>query len=164
LGEASEKFIRDRSLDKFVPQAKAYLETYPDKFQIPQDVAVDVDGQRKEMDIDQLPSDGMIIDIGEKTIINYEKMIASAGTLFVNGPAGVYEKEIGSKGTQRLWRALAQAPGFTVIGGGDTVASANHFIDTDQLDFISTGGGALVRYISGVQLPLIDAMEMGAKN
>ncbi len=159
LGEASEEFIYDRSLDKFISQARTYLEAYSDKIHFPQDVAVRIEENRKEIMIEQLPSHGMIVDIGEKTIVNYENIISKAGTLFVNGPAGVYEKRISAKGTKRLWNALAKARGFTVIGGGDTVASANHFIDTDQLDFISTGGGALVRHISGVQLPLIEAMK-----
>jgi phosphoglycerate kinase len=90
---------------------------------------------------------------------DYEARIAAAGTIFVNGPAGVYEQEVGAEGTRRLWRAVAAADGTSVIGGGDTVSSAGRFIDTDQIDFVSTGGGALIRYLSGVRLPLLEAMN-----
>lgn len=163
LGEKTEKFIKDRSLDKFVIEAKEHLLDYPDKIKVPQDLAFAQNEERKEVLIRNLPVNEVIIDIGEETIRNYENVVKEAGTIFVNGPAGIYEKEIGAKGTKRLWAALTEAPGFTVIGGGDTVASASRFIDTQRLGFICTGGGALIRYIGGKKLPLLEAMEKAAK-
>lgn len=163
LGEKTEKFIKDRSLDKFVIEAKEHLLDYPDKIKVPQDLAFAQNEERKEVLIRNLPVNEVIIDIGEETIRNYESILREAGTIFVNGPAGIYEKEISAKGTKRLWAALTEAPGFTVIGGGDTVASASRFIDTQRLGFICTGGGALIRYIGGKKLPLLEAMEKAAK-
>jgi phosphoglycerate kinase len=163
LGEISEKFIKDRSLDKFVPQAKEYLSRYATKLYFPLDVAVEENGNRRELSIHDLPAGGLIIDIGEKTIATYEKLLNQAGTIFVNGPPGIYEKETGAKGTVRIWSCIAEAPGFSVIGGGDTVSSAKRFIDTDKIGFISTGGGALIRYLSGQRLPVLDALRKAAK-
>lgn len=159
LGEKTDKFIKDRSLDKFVVEAKEHLERYPDKFRVPRDLAFEKEGRREEVSVEKLPVDEMIMDIGEETIRAYEDVLKQAGTVFVNGPAGIYEKEISAKGTKRLWAALTEAPGFTVIGGGDTVASAIRFIDTGKLGFVSTGGGALIRYLGGRKLPLLEAME-----
>jgi phosphoglycerate kinase len=160
LGEGSEQFIRDRSLDAFVPQAAAHLESYREKIAMPVDVAVERDGQRIEIPVADLPVPEPIIDIGAATIAKYERHIAGAATIFVNGPAGVYEREVGADGTRRLWSAIAAASGTSVIGGGDTVGSAARFIDTSNIDFVSTGGGALIRYLSGQRLPLLTAMGL----
>jgi phosphoglycerate kinase len=163
LGEISEGFIKVRSLDQFVSQAREYLSSYPEKLLYPQDLAVDDKGKRREITIEDLPADGMIIDIGEETIGTYGELLNKAGTIFVNGPAGIYEKEIGSKGTSRLWSIIAGCRGFSVIGGGDTVSSASRFIDIDRIGFVSTGGGALIRYLSGERLPVLDGLEKAAR-
>ena len=89
----------------------------------------------------------------------FEREIAGAGTVFVNGPPGAYEQPGADLGTQRLWGSVAAAPGRTVIGGGDTVASAVRFIDLAAIDFVSTGGGALIRFVGGQTLPLLEAMR-----
>jgi phosphoglycerate kinase len=162
LGEKTEKFIKDRSLDKFVTEAKEHLGRYPDKFKVPRDLAFEQEGKRVEVVVESLPVKEMIVDIGEETIRDYESVLKKAGTIFVNGPPGVYEKEISAKGTKRLWAALTGAPGFSVIGGGDTVGSASRFIDTSKLGFVCTGGGALIRYLGGKKLPLLEAMEKAA--
>jgi phosphoglycerate kinase len=133
LGAPSEKFITDRGLQKFIEPAKSYLQKYPGKLLIPQDFAVDDNSQRRELTVDELPVDRMIIDIGKKTVAEYEKTLKKAGTIFVNGPAGVYEKEIGAYGTRALWKIIGEAPGFSVIGGGDTVASATRLGDLDKI-------------------------------
>jgi phosphoglycerate kinase len=162
LGPGSEQFIADRSLDVFIPEAKEHLAAFPDKIQMPVDVAVERGGRRVEIAVDDLPAAEPIVDIGEVTMALYEERIAAAATIFVNGPAGVYERENSAEGTRRLWSAVAASPGTSVIGGGDTVSSAGRFIDPASIDFLSTGGGALIRYLSGQQLPLIEAMTSGA--
>jgi len=122
-------------------------------------VATSVDGRRNEMPVGDLPTDAMILDVGAETISAFEREIAIAGTVFVNGPAGAYEQPGADVGTRRLWAAVAAAPGKTVIGGGDTVASAGQFVDLGEIDFVSTGGGALIRFVSGQSLPLLDAFR-----
>jgi phosphoglycerate kinase len=162
LGEPSEQFIRDRSLDAFLAPAAEYLAAYADKIRVPVDVAYDGGGTRVELKVNELPAAAPIIDIGLETIEAYRRIIASAATIFVNGPAGVYESEVGSRGTRELWSAIAAAGGHSVIGGGDTVASARRFVDLNDIGFVSTGGGALIRYLSGQPLPLLEAMEKAA--
>jgi phosphoglycerate kinase len=159
LGEPSEAFIRDRSLDGFIPQAAGYLDHYADRIRMPVDVAVNDNGTRREFGVEELPVESMIVDIGPRTIEDYQRNIESAATIFVNGPAGVYESDIGADGTRSLWQAVAAASGRSIIGGGDTVASARRFIDVDAVGFVSTGGGALIRFLSGQPLPLLKAME-----
>lgn len=158
LGSGSENFINDRGLEEFVPIAKDYLQRFPKQILMPTDVAVD-QGGRRELPVAQLPIDDLIIDIGEETIARYEEVLGGAQTIFVNGPPGVYERAEGAEGTRRLWNAVAASPGTTVIGGGDTVASAAAFVDLDKISYVSTGGGALVRYLSGTELPLLKAMR-----
>lgn len=162
LGEASETFIRDRSLDAFLEPAAEYLQTYPEKIRVPIDVAIDWEGSRVEIPVTGLPAQAPIIDIGAETVRAYRSAIDEAATIFVNGPAGVYESEVGSKGTQELFTAIADADGFSVIGGGDTVASARRFVDLADIGFVSTAGGALIRYLSGQPLPLLAAMTKTA--
>ncbi len=158
LGQGSERFIEDRGLESFVPVAADYLSRFPEQILMPTDVAI-ADGGRREISIKDLPVDDLIVDIGEETISRYEQVIADARTIFVNGPPGVYEREESAEGTRRLWNAVADTAGTTVIGGGDTVASAAAFVDLDAINYVSTGGGALVRYLSGVELPLLRAMR-----
>lgn len=152
-------FIADRSLDSFIPQAAELLSTYGDRIEIPVDLAVDRSGVRSEIGVHDLPADRAIVDIGSRTVATYETYISDAATLFVNGPAGIYESSISEYGTRALWTAIASAKATSVIGGGDTVASARRFIDLADISFVSTGGGALIRHLSGQNLPLLDAME-----
>ncbi|MFQ6067711.1 MAG: phosphoglycerate kinase, partial [bacterium] len=159
LGSPTERFITDRGLVKFVEPAKEYLKDYPDKLFYPLDFAVDDEGKRYEVSVDELPVEKQIIDIGPKTIEKYEKIIEKAGTIFVNGPAGIYEREIGAYGTKELWRIIGEAKGYSVIGGGDTVASVALLADLSKISYVCTGGGALIRFLSGMKLPLVEAMK-----
>ena len=159
LGKPSEDFIKNRSLDKFIPPAQDYLARFPKKLMVPADVALDDEGKRREVSVADLPVERLIIDIGRETIEGYCRIVERAGTIFVNGPPGVYEKPMGEEGTRRLWAAIVTSPGHSVIGGGDTVSSATRFVDTGKINYVSTAGGALIRFLSGVRLPLIKAME-----
>jgi phosphoglycerate kinase len=163
LGAPTTAFINDRSLDAFIPRAAELLEVYGDRIEVPTDLAFNEDGERREVAVADLPTDHLLIDVGSETVAAYEAVIADAATLFVNGPAGVYESAAGEYGTRSLWEAVAASNGYSVIGGGDTVASARRFVDPGDIGFISTGGGALIRFLSGQPLPLIDAMENAAK-
>jgi phosphoglycerate kinase len=163
LGSPSEKFITDRGLEKFVAPAREYLKDYPDKLRIPLDFGIDDGGRRHEVSADELPIESLIIDIGAKTIEEYGKILRKAGTIFVNGPAGIYEQEIGAYGTKELWKIIGEARGYSVIGGGDTVASAARLGDLSKINHVSTGGGALIRFLSGKKLPLVEAMKKARK-
>lgn len=160
IGKLYEKWLSDHDLTVFVDQAKELLRDYKDKFILPVDFAVEENGVRKEVNLDELPlDDKMFLDIGENSIAAFESAIAEAGTIFVNGPAGVYENPIFAEGTRRVWKAVAAAKGYSVIGGGDTVTAASKFVDVADIDYVCTAGGAMVRFLSGKTLPLIRAMS-----
>ncbi len=159
VGAATKKFLADRGLDVFIPEAKELLAKWGDKYLVPLDLACEESGARVEIDVSELPMDRIFPDIGEKTIALFKKGIASAGSVFVNGPAGMYEKPLWEKGTREIWRAIESAPGYTVVGGGDTINAATKYCDLAKFGYVCTGGGAMVRFLAGKRLPLIDAME-----
>lgn len=159
VGEINKKFIKDRKLDVFIKPAREYLKKYGSKIMYPLDLAYEEDGLRKEVSLVQLPVNNICMDIGHKTIEIFKEELSKAGTIFVNGPAGVYENKIFEDGTKSIWNAIAEAKGYSVIGGGDTVSAAQRFIDTSKINYVCTAGGAMVRFLSGVKLPLIEAMK-----
>ncbi len=158
VGETTRAFILDKGYGHFIEQAREYLANHRDHIVYPKDVAIEKDGKRLSVEPDEIRDDMMILDIGDQTIDDYLPIIAEAKTILVNGPAGVYENELFENGTRTLWNAVADAPGFTVVGGGDSVTSFAKFVDIAKINYVSTAGGALIRYLSGVELPLIKAM------
>jgi phosphoglycerate kinase len=159
LGKKNEKFLKDKSLDVYIEPAKEYLRDYPGKIVFPCDLAYEKDVERQEISIDKLPIEEMFVDIGEKTIEILKKEIQAAGTIFVNGPAGIYENKLFERGTKAIWNAIAEANGYSVIGGGDTVSAAQRFIELEKINYVCTAGGAMVRFLSGKTLPLVAAMK-----
>ena len=159
LGLKQDQYLTDRGLDAFVPQAAKYLQEYPGRIAMPLDLAYAESGERREIAVADLPAEHLFMDIGERTIAAYEAELSAAKTIFVNGPPGVYERAEFAAGTRTIWQAIAASPGYSVIGGGDTVTAATSFVDTADIDYVCTAGGAMVRYLSGTRLPLIEAME-----
>jgi phosphoglycerate kinase len=148
---------------KLLSKAKQLLEDNSDNFELPQDVAVDADGARKEMDIAQIPSSASVLDVGEKTIDHYSKFIRGAGTVFMSGPPGAFEYDEFAKGTEMLLKSMAASFGTTIVSGGHLTASLSKFGIQDSIDHVSTAGGALVQYLAGKRLPLMDALERSAR-
>ena len=148
---------------ELLSKAKQLLEDNSDNFELPQDVAVDADGARKEMDIAQIPSSASVLDVGEKTIDHYSKFIRGAGTVFMSGPPGAFEYDEFAKGTEMLLKSMAASFGTTIVSGGHLTASLSKFGIQDSIDHVSTAGGALVQYLAGKRLPLMDALERSAR-
>ena len=163
LGETTRSFILARGFEPYIGQARKYLDQHRDKIAYASDVAVESNGKRLNIDLAAVSDDMMISDIGDQTIADYSEAIASAKTILVNGPPGIYENELFVKGTQSLWTAVAESDGFSVVGGGDSVTSFTRFVDMSKLNYVSTAGGALIRYLSGIELPLIAAMSSHSK-
>lgn len=163
LGKKYTDFIKKKDFMHFVAPAKEYLEKYRDKIEMPRDVAFEKDGQREEVEISALPiDDASFLDIGTKTITDYAKIIAEAGTLFCNGPVGVYEESLFEEGTKKIMEAVAASKGYSVIGGGDSVQAAGKYIDLKEINYVCTAGGAMVQFMTGETLPLVKAMESNA--
>lgn len=158
LGGPTERLIQDKGLSLFIDRARELLDHYGERILYPVDLAVD-DGGRKEITLEDLPVDHLLVDIGERTISRYIDVIGQAQTLFVNGPAGVYEQPVSVLGTERLWTAIADAPGYSVIGGGDSVAAAARFNVRDRMGYVCTSGGGMVRFLSGQALPVVEALR-----
>lgn len=159
IGIANRKYLRDRSLEVFIKPAQEYLKNYREKIIYPVDLAFEENGVRNEISVDKLPVDMPTFDVGISTIDIFVKEIVNAGTVFMNGPVGVYEKQNLELGTKMIFNALCESKGYTLIGGGDTVSAAQRYIDLGKLSYVSTAGGAMIRYLSGIKLPLIEAME-----
>lgn len=106
-----------------------------------------------------IPEDMMALDIGPKSIRNFTAAIASAKTIFWNGPMGVFERPAFSRGTFAVAEALAKNPGFRIVGGGDSAAAAEASGFADQMTHISTGGGASLEYLQGDRLPGLEVLR-----
>lgn len=158
LGESTTGFMNSKGFDQYVAPARKFLANHRDKISYASDVAVEVDGARVNVALADLTDEMSVMDIGDQTIVDYCESIAGAKTIFVNGPAGVYEMEIFEKGTKTLWEAVADAQGYSVIGGGDSVTSFVKYTDITKINYVSTAGGALIRYLSGIELPLLKAI------
>ena len=151
---ATQGFITESNAIGHLPAAKEMLAKYPGKILFPQDVAVDEGGKRKELPISSLPSNSSILDIGKKTAQQYSAAIASAKTVLMNGPAGVYERPEFAFGTRALLKAIEGSGAFSVMGGGHTLSAIDKFgIDKSKIGYISLAGKALIEYLSGEELP-----------
>lgn len=108
---------------------------------------------------DQVGDTQMALDIGPKTVELYAQAIAPAAALFWNGPMGLFEKPAFAEGSFGVARAGAECEGFTVVGGGDSVAAVNKADLADRYDHVSTGGGASLEYLEGKELPGVEAVR-----
>ncbi len=110
----------------------------------------------------EVSSDDMILDIGPQTAEQLAEMIAKAGTVVWNGPVGVFEFDAFAGGTERLARAIAASSAFSIAGGGDTLAAISKYKITDDVGYISTGGGAFLEFLEGKTLPAVAILESRA--
>ena len=148
--------------DEVVAKAHALIGEYPNVFTTPVDVAIDKDGQRVDMDVRDLQTGDKIYDLGPKTIDHYSKIIASAGTVFISGPAGFFEKKDFSLGTRGLLDAVANSMATSLVSGGHLTTALKEQGLEEKINHISTAGGALVLYLTGEKLPMIKALESAA--
>ena len=145
--------------DEVVSTAHSLIGEYPDVFSTPVDVAVDKDGSRVDLDVRDLNSGENIIDVGPKTVEHYKKIISGAGTVFISGPPGFFEKDQFSYGTKALLEAVADSMATTIVSGGHLTSALKNYGLADKIDHISTAGGALVLYLTGGKLPMIQSLE-----
>lgn len=149
-----------------VDQARAVIEKMKARgaeVPIPSDVVVatEFSAQAKATvkAADQVQADDMILDIGPETTTRLAGILASARTIVWNGPVGVFEIESFSHGTQGVARAIAESDGFSIAGGGDTLAAIAKFGISDRVGYISTGGGAFLEFLEGKSLPAVAALQ-----
>jgi phosphoglycerate kinase len=119
----------------------------------------DADTERRESAGVEVPYGWMGLDVGPRTAAAYAEAISDAGTVLWNGPMGAFELEPFAAGTRTVAEAVAAAPGTTVVGGGDSVAALHEFGLADEVDWVSTGGGASLELLEGKKLPGVEALQ-----
>ncbi len=122
-----------------------------------------MDGKRKEIAVEELPTNYPICDIGTKTIQRYSEIVGKAKSIVVSGPVGIYENKEFMKGTKELLEAVADSKAFSLVGGGHTVAAVEQFGLEKKMGYVSTAGGALIEFLMGEKLPGVAALEEAAK-
>lgn len=162
IGQGSLAFIHKSNYDGFFDTARELLAKYPDKILLPTDLAYVREGVRQECPLGAVPAEIAAVDIGSATAEAYRQAVLQAGTVFVNGPMGIFEKEETELGTKTVFEALAQTEAFTVVGGGDSVTAAAKYQITQRLGYVCTGGGALIRFLTGEELPVVKALRSAA--
>ena len=150
-------------------QAKRIIETMKDRgagVPIPVDVvcakAFSADAEATVKAATDVAPDDMILDIGPKTSAQLAAILKEAGTIVWNGPVGVFEFDQFARGTEAIAHAIADSKGFSIAGGGDTLAAIAKFGITDRVSYISTGGGAFLEFLEGRTLPAVAALEARA--
>ena len=147
-----------------IPAAKALME----KVNIPLPVDVVVAKEFAETaeavikSADDVAEDEMILDIGPESAKNLAALLTSAGTIIWNGPVGVFEFDQFGEGTKALSLAIANSNGFSIAGGGDTLAAVDKYDIADKISYISTGGGAFLEFVEGKVLPAVAMLEQRA--
>ena len=116
------------------------------------------DAEHKTVDSTEIPADWQGLDIGPKTQKLFHDAIVSAGTVVWNGPMGVFEFEAFAAGTKAVAAAMAECKGVTIVGGGDSAAAVEQLGYKDQMTHVSTGGGASLEFLEGLELPGIAAI------
>jgi len=162
LGKPNIELLEKEGVMGLVPGIRKLMEAYPGKIEVPIDLAVEVNGKRKEITVDELPISHPICDIGKGTIKKYDEILRGAKSIVVSGPMGVYENREFLLGTKRTFEAVASSKAFSLIGGGHTVAATKEFGLTDRISYVSTAGGALIEFLMGEQLPGVVALEKAA--
>ena len=122
----------------------------------------DNDANKKVADVNEIPEDWMGLDIGPETIKTFTEVIKKSSTILWNGPMGVFEFENFAEGTRAIALGVAKATengAFSLIGGGDSVAAINKYNLKDKVSYVSTGGGAMLEYIEGKELPGVKAIK-----
>lgn len=152
--------------EEMIDTAKAVLSEAAERgieFVLPSDVVVAdaiEDPQRVEVVAnDAIPTDMMVVDIGPAARARYREVLGSARTIFWNGPMGVFEVTEFAAGTLAVAEALASSPGFSVVGGGESVMAIRQAGVVDDIDHVSTGGGASLQFITGEDMPALAALE-----
>jgi phosphoglycerate kinase len=164
-GKVGNSLVEDDYLDT----AKVIMQKASEKgvnLYIPVDTIVadkfDNDANRQEVAIDSIPDGWMGLDVGAKTIEECSEIIRNSKLVLWNGPMGVFEMENFQKGTVAVANAIVDATSagaFSLIGGGDSVAAINKFNMADKVSYVSTGGGAMLEYLEGKELPGIKAIR-----
>ncbi|MCM5704714.1 phosphoglycerate kinase [Larsenimonas salina] len=149
-----------------IDQAKALMDKV--SVPLPEDVVVAKEfsesAEATTKLLNELDDDDMILDVGPKTAASFAATLKEAGTILWNGPVGVFEIEQFGHGTKAMSEAVAESNAFSIAGGGDTLAAIDKYGVSNDISYISTGGGAFLEYVEGKELPAVQALKAAAKS
>jgi phosphoglycerate kinase len=157
IGRPNLDCIKSSGYEDYVEICRRVLDNYGGKIALPVDVALNDGGKRLEAPVSSLPKAYPIYDIGLETIVAYSTELQAAGTVVINGPAGVFERKAFALGTNETLKAAAQAK-FSILGGGHIAAAARNIGIDKYISHISTGGHACIGFLAGESLPGIQAL------
>ena len=166
LGGLNVNFLKNEIKEKWdetVDIASALLKDFPECIIMPSDVALNITGNRVDHPLKDLPIEAPIFDLGITSIQSLSKAIKSAGTIILNGPAGVFEVSDFALGTIEMLNACAESEGYAVMGGGHTATLVSQRGLADKMGHVSTGGGASLELLAGRNLPGLASLEESAK-
>ena len=163
LGEKNESALLEEGKTEHFEEIKKVLATFSDDIYLPVDFAVSKNETRKEINLNDLPSDYNLFDIGEKTIEKFKEILTTAKTVFLSGPCGVFENPLFKKGTEKIFKFVADSEAFSIVGGGHTVAAVEQLSLREKISHISTGGGSLEKFMMGEKLVVVEALKEAKK-
>lgn len=165
IGRLNIEFLTKElgNLEPLLDLCNDMLKKYGDKIVLPEDFAVNKENKRFEIAIDELPTDYPIMDIGMGTIKKYKNILKDAKAIILNGPMGVYEMDEFAIGTIEIFTAISELDCFKVAGGGHTISAIAKLDLNRKFTHVSVGGGALINFLSGEPMPVIDALKLSKK-
>ena len=163
LGNKNESTLFEEGKPEQFEEIKKVFTQHKDDIYLPIDFAVSENKMRKEIDLNELPSEHNLFDIGEKTIEKFIEILSNAKTVFLSGPCGVFENPLFMKGTKEIFTFVANSEAFSIVGGGHTVAAVEQMGIREKISHISTGGGSLEKFMMGEKLVVVEALK-NAKN
>ncbi len=159
LGKKNEEAFGEEGTPEIFAEIKNVYNKFERQIHLPVDFAVEENGMRKEIPLANLPTEHNLFDIGEKTIHQYKKILEPAKSIFFSGPCGVYENPLFRKGTEEIFNYITSSKAFSIAGGGHTVAAIEQMKLRGKISHISTGGGALEKFMMGEKLAVVEALK-----
>ena len=159
IGKRTKEILEKKGLLKLLDKAKELLKNYYKEIELPIDVAIEENGKRKEVEIEKIPKDAIILDIGSQTIEKYKEILRNARSVIIKGPMGMFENEGFEKGTKELLEFISKSDIYSLVGGGDTSVAIKKF-GIRNFNHVSVGGGALLTFLSGKKMPGIEALKI----
>ena len=158
IGKPNVEYLENKKFMQYVPQITQLFDKYPEKIVTPIDFGIDENGKRRRISLTDLPADYPIFDIDVETIEAYRPYLEQARTVVISGPMGVYEREDFMVGTRGIFNVITDNDAFSVAGGGNTIEALERLGLSQKISYISTGGGALMEYLTGKLLPGVEIL------
>ena len=153
------KSLAEKDMVSDVKEILRFAEKNDVYIPLPKDVICQNSLNIKNKNVNDVQEEDSIKDIGSKTSRIYEKLIEEAATILWNGPVGVFEDALFENGTKNIAKSIGNSKALTIAGGGDTISAIEKFISMEEIDYVSTGGGAFLEFLEGKKLPGIEIIK-----